>query len=215
MPDLLTILIIIFFVIGPIINSLLRRSQGQQPPTRPQPRQQPPTAPTTGPEASVPAPELEARGAPKSDFERRLEEARRRVQEAMTPEGRAPEGRAPEGRVPEGRGRGQAGLPDKQETAAPRQGGERRPREARRVPTEARPARQARPQAPEVEVAVTLRDARTTARPQPAPYSRKDGRRAAYRGAWAIHLDPDSLREAIVWREILDKPLSKRRRQHP
>lgn len=89
MPDPLTIILFVIFVVLPIINSLVKGRQQPQHPQRP-------TAPgrqVQRPSAPGPSPAGPARND--DDFTRRLEEARRRVQEAMASDttSRAPEER--------------------------------------------------------------------------------------------------------------------------
>ncbi len=182
--DPFTLLIIIFFVVWPLLNALFRRPQGRPPPPRPRPAERQPPA-----QQRVPR-QPEAG----TDFERRLEEARRRVQEAMGQES-APRGEGREAR--------------QSRTTPQRRPTPERPRPQGPPPPRTEPLREREPgsiyggELGSGGREIGGRDERPT-----SAYAARVQRPSQI----PLGLDRTSLPQAIIWREILDKPPSRRRR---
>lgn len=204
--DPITLLIILFFVIGPIINSFLKRPET---PPRPRPKEAPgdarPQRPPSQQASARPAPSREA----PTSFEARLEEARRRVQEAMAQDSSAS---APAQQRPDAPRRAPPGRQQQRPLVSPL--------EQARLPRTPVPTAGYRDDGyrddgyrDEMPGAATLarRDdqSRQPARTSPPLETVRRGARSLAK----INLDADSLKEAVLWREILNEPLSKRRRR--
>jgi hypothetical protein len=81
--DIIRLLAIFFFIIFPVLRSITRRAQKMQPP-----KQTPPKGPTTSGSPVVTVPTSTVSNTTLStDFEKKLAEAKRKVQEAMQQQG--------------------------------------------------------------------------------------------------------------------------------
>jgi hypothetical protein len=183
--DPFTLLLIILFVVLPLLNSLTRRQQpGQRPPGSPEPDPESPPQATTSP-AQPPSAEEE--------LARRIEEARRRVQEALGGEPAAkPRPEPPKPRPTPPVRREVRSL----ETLEP----------TSRVSLESLGAPQRK--------AVSLESLEPLTRPtlreaKPLALQRLGTQKQPTSSP--LGFDRSSLIGGIIWREILDKPPSKRR----
>jgi hypothetical protein len=184
--DPFTLLIIIFFIVWPLLNALFRRSE-QRRPQRPRPPERQPPVQQRIPQQPEPS----------SDFERRLEEARRRVQEAM--------GQESQGQLvrPRETQRSQPPPPERRQAAPP-------PRERRR-PEAPPPATRERTAGSIYGTELGTEGREIGGQEERRPVSAYAAR--AQRSAQLpIGLDSTALPQAIIWREILDKPPARRRR---
>lgn len=244
--DPITIILFLLFFVAPLVNNFLRRGQGGsqkgsgkgsqrsrgQPQTtqRPDPRaQEPRDADNTTADTS---------GSVGDEFSKRLEEARRRVQEAMsgeqerrptqtsTPSTSQAGGSATKGNLfprldEEQKARSQQGQPQqgqgrKQGSGQP--SGQERQRQARR-PFEGlgREGASAQGRRSQQGMATQQGSADRTDLGDAPPLRvqrlrpRKSSRIDEPRGV--LEFDRRSVLQGIIWREILDEPLSKRKRR--
>ncbi len=245
--DPITIILFLIFFVAPIVNNFLRRGQGsgQQGPQeqtnrRPQQRR----SQQQGRQARSDDSEADTSSGGKSagdDFRGRLEEARRRVQEAMNsgdsserpaqpePSERSGSDLFPrleeEKRARSQQGRAQRGSP--QESQRSFQGGSQQGSQQGQNRGQARPAfgdlgregvsrqrsaSQQGTQSQQGAVGTDLGDA-PPLRVQRlgSRKSSKIDRKAPPRGV--LEFDRRSVMQGIIWREILDEPLSKRKRR--
>ncbi|MBS3966065.1 MAG: hypothetical protein KGZ60_02255 [Truepera sp.] len=182
--DPLTLLLLIVFVVLPLINRLTRRQQpGQRPPGSPEPDPEPPPQATTRPAQPASAEE---------ELVRRIEEAQRRVQQVLGGEP-APRPR-PEPPKPRPAPPVRRQVTGSLETLEP----------ASRISLES-------PGAPRRQ-AVSLESLEPLTRPgvrEAKPLALR--RRGKQPTSSPLGFDRSSLIGGIIWREILDKPPSKRR----
>lgn len=186
--DPFTLLLIILFVVLPLLNRLTQRQRpGQGPPPDPDADPEPPPQATTRPSQPASAEE---------ELIRRIEEAQRRVQQALGGEAVArPQAEPPKPRpIP----REAASL----ETLRPK------PASRETVSLETlQPLKPASREAISLETLQpltrpTLREAKPLKLQLLGPQRTTSG---------ALGFDRSSLVSGIIWREILDKPLGKRR----
>ena len=239
--DPITIILFLIFFVAPIVNNFLRRGQGQQgrqeqTGRRPQqrPNQQPQRQERPGNTTTA---DTSRDGSMGDDFRGRLEEARRRVQEAMSSgssedssspaqppssersgsdlfprlddekQTRSQQTRSQQGRSqrpPGGSQRSSQGSQQGQRGARPAFGDLGREGVSRQ-----RPSSQQGTQSQQGAVGTDLGDAPPLRVQRLRP--RKGSKIGEQRGV--LEFDRRSVMQGIIWREILDEPLSKRKRR--
>lgn len=187
--DPLTLLLIIVFVVLPLINSLTRRQQpGQRPPGSPEPDPDPPPQATTRPEPP---------SGPEEELVRRIEEARRRVQQALGAEPAPPQPMPAPPKPP--------AVPRKSISLETREPLRPTTRQAASLET-LEPLRPTRREAASLEKldpwSPIIREA------APPEIQRRAKRHSQPR---VLSFDRLSLVRGVIWREIFNKPLAKRR----
>ncbi len=242
--DPITIILFLIFFVAPIVNNFLRRGQGGQRGQGQQGQGRPQGRPTGAPqrreqerpdernaERNTSADTRQEGGSVGDEFSRRLEEARRRVQEAM--------GGSDEGGRTQSRGGSQSGRDDSSGDLFPRLDEEQQARSQGSRSQQGRASQQGRGlesgrarqpfeglgregvsrQRPASQQGTTTKQSsvdRTelgdapplrVQRLKPRRGSKIDGPRGV------LEFDRRSVLQGIIWREILDEPLSKRKRR--
>ncbi len=234
--DPITIILFLIFFVAPIVNNFLRRGQGKQgqggrqeqkPNQRPQQRPSQQSQRRERSDDTTAADTSRESGSMGDDFRGRLEEARRRVQEAMSsgndserPAQNEPSERSGSDLFPrldeEKQARSQQGRAQRSSQQGSSQQGQNRgqARQAfgdlgREGVSRQRPSSQQGTQSQQGAVGTDLGDA-PPLRVQRLK-SRKGSKIDQRRGV--LEFDRRSVMQGIIWREILDEPLSKRRRR--
>ena len=215
--DPITIILFLIFFVLPIVNNFLRRGQGgkqgQQGRRQGRP-QQPPQRRGRSDDRGTTADTGRDSGGAGDDFTRRLEEARRRVQEAMNGGGDSSSPRQSEQRERPSSSDLFPSLDEKQ-PARGQQGGPDQPRApfgglGREGVSRQRPASQQGTMTKQSSVDRTELGAAPPLRVQRLK-PRKSSKIDRQRGI--LEFDRRSVMQGIIWREILDEPLAKRRRK--
>ena len=190
LDSLISLLIFIIFIGLPLLNRLSRSRRGSAPPRRPPgpPGQPGRTPPTLG------APDAETRPPAEMDetFARRLEEARRRVQDAMGGPGSGPSAQTPAGTGSQGQAT-TAPVPVPPPAAAPF------------IPAATRP--ETPPERRELETGTGIR------RSQPLERTRRGKRSARETRDRLLSVAKRDILSGIIWKQILEEPAHQRRRR--
>jgi hypothetical protein len=224
LDDLFALLIVFLFVVLPLLNRMQQRGRTgtapgapQRPrPGQPQPRQ-PGSAPATGGSATRPDRPTgrEEAGDAYDDLTRRLEEARRRVREAMGSQGElstGPQPSAPAVPAPSAPRRtiasagipsGRAGGPARPTPPAPAAAPPRRePRRAVTAPDAVRRTGPRKPGFAEATPAIEVDRSGGRARTRTG---RERLERAQVSARRLVALDPESIRKGVLWHMVLSE----------
>lgn len=222
LDDLFALLIVFLFVVLPLLNRMQQRGRTGTPPGaphrprpgQPQPRQPGGAPATRGPETRPDRPAgREEAGDAYDDLTRRLEEARRRVREAMGTQGElstGPQPSPPPAPPPSAARRtvASAGIPSGRVAGPPRPtpaapAAAPTAREPRRPVTAPDSVRRTGPRkpgfaeaTPAIEVDRTGGRARTRAGRERLERARASARRL-------VSLDPESIRKGVLWHMVL------------